>query len=306
MFLEIRHLRTLAAVAELQSLAAAAERLHLTQSALSHQIKAIETYYGVSLFTRKTRPMQFTPAGKKLLALAREVLPVVDKVDRDMRRQAAGSTGRLHIALECHSCFAWLLPVLEAFRQDWPEVEVDLSLSHSFDALEALQRGQVDAVISSDPVESDTLAFSPLFRYEIVLALPPEHPLCERDHIEPGDLTEQTLVTYPVERQRLDIFRRFLEPAGIEPASSRSSELTAMIIQLVAAGQGVAALPGWAVADETERGLVQTRRLGEQGLFDTLYLATRRHDGELAFQQGFLEIARQLSLRQLQGHARAV
>ena len=301
MFLEIRHLRTLAAVYELESLAAAAERLHLTQSALSHQIKAIETYYKVSLFTRKTRPMQLTPAGKRLLALAQEVLPAVDKVERDMRRQAAGSTGRLHIALECHSCFAWLLPVLESFRQDWPEVEVDLSLSHSFDALDALTRGAVDAVITSDPQPLKGLLFEPLFSYEVVLVLSPEHPLTTREFVTPENLASETLVTYPVERERLDVFSRFLTPAGVEPAGLRSSELTAMIAQLVAVGRGVAALPNWAIADEVARGLVQTRPLGEQGLFSTMHLAMRTSDADLAFQQGFVETARRLVMRHLHG-----
>ncbi|MFP4272166.1 MAG: LysR substrate-binding domain-containing protein [Halothiobacillaceae bacterium] len=260
MFLELRHLRTLAAVAELESLAAAAERLHLTQSALSHQIKAIESYYEVTLFTRKTRPMQFTPAGKKLLALAREILPQVDRVDGDLRRQAGGTVGRLHIALECHSCYAWMLPVLERFRRDWPDVEIDLSLSHRFDAVTALQRGQVDAVVSSDPPADDSVAAGSLFRYEVVLA----------------------------------IFSRFLDPAGMAPAGVRQSEMTALIAHLVAVGQGVAALPAWAVADEVSRGLIQKRRLGRKGLYGTLYLLNRHEDAGLSFHQAFLGICRNL------------
>ncbi|MFP4155277.1 MAG: LysR substrate-binding domain-containing protein [Halothiobacillaceae bacterium] len=294
MFLELRHLRTLAAVAELESLAAAAERLHLTQSALSHQIKAIESYYEVTLFTRKTRPMQFTPAGKKLLALAREILPQVDRVDGDLRRQAGGTVGRLHIALECHSCYAWMLPVLERFRRDWPDVEIDLSLSHRFDAVTALQRGQVDAVVSSDPPADDSVAAGSLFRYEVVLALPNGHPLTGREFIRPADLVDQTLVTYPVERDRLDIFSRFLDPAGMAPAGVRQSEMTALIAHLVAVGQGVAALPAWAVADEVSRGLIQKRRLGRKGLYGTLYLLNRHEDAGLSFHQAFLGICRNL------------
>ena len=152
--LEVRHLTTLLAIEEAGSLMEAAERLHVTQSALSHQLKDLEGRLGAALLVRRTRPVRFTTAGLRVLALAREVLPRVQQTERELKRLAAGQTGRLHIAIECHSCFQWLMPALDAFREHWPEVEMDLSAAFSFAPLPALVRGDLDMVITSDPVEN--------------------------------------------------------------------------------------------------------------------------------------------------------
>ncbi len=295
MFLELRHLRTLRAIAESDSLAMAAEQLHLTQSALSHQIRAIEDYYDLKLFSRRSRPMQPTEAGRRLLEAAEDIIPRMENLDRSLRQLAGGDRGRLFLALECHSCFAWLLPTLEAYRQQWPQVDTDLTLGHSFDTLDALARGTVDAVISSDPVDDPAFVFEPLFEYEVVLAVAPNHPLAQERHVSPEMLAGETVITYPVERERLDIFTRFLDPAQITPTDTRSSELTAMIAQWVASDRGVAALPAWAIQDELARGILVTRPLGREGMRATLYLALRREDHEQAYLQAFVDTARRLT-----------
>ena len=129
MFLELRHLRTLAMLRDTGSIAQATERLHLTQSALSHQTKALEEYYGLGLFVRKTKPIRFTPAGQRLLQLADSVLPALTSTERDLMRLAGGQAGRLFIAIECHSCYEWLMPTMDVFRENWPEVEMDILTS---------------------------------------------------------------------------------------------------------------------------------------------------------------------------------
>jgi len=292
MFLELRHLKTIRAIEQTGSLAAAAERLHLTQSALSHQIRALESYYETPLFSRSSRPMRLTEAGRRLLAGADAILPEIEQLDRDLRQIAGGATGRLFLALECHSCFTWLIPTLEQYRAQWPSIETDLSMSFSFDAIDALRDGRLDGVISSDPIDDPDLHFEPLFRYPVVLALSPGHPLASEARITPEMLADQTVIGYPVDRDRLDIYRRFLDPAEVEPASSRQSELTAMIAQWVASGHGVAALPKWAINDELHRGIVAARPLGD-GLNSTMHLAVRRDEQRLAYMDAFLRLARE-------------
>jgi len=125
MQLDLRQLRTLIAIRDTGSLAAAAERVHLTQSALSHQLKDLETSLNLSVLLRKTRPPRFTKAGERLLALADMVLPAIREAERDLSRIQGGQAGRLILAIECHSCFEWLMPTLNQFRDNWPEVELD-------------------------------------------------------------------------------------------------------------------------------------------------------------------------------------
>ncbi len=292
MLLELRHLRSLVAIDETGSLARAAERLHLTQSALSHQIKALEHYYETALFLRSTRPLKLTPAGHKLLDLARRVLPGVEQTETELKRVAQGEAGRLHISIECHACFEWLLPVLDRYRESWPEVEVDIRMGVSFDAIPALQNGIVDLVISSDPVSQSDLLFEPLFDYQALLVLARDHPLTGKNYVEATDFTDQTLITYPVERKRLDVFTRLLQPAGIEPAAVRQAELTAIILQLVASRRGVAVLPDWVVREPVQQHRLSVRSLGEKGMFGTLYAAVRSTDRSATYMLSFIELAR--------------
>lgn len=292
MFLELRFLRSLLAIHQEGSLARAAERVHLTQSALSHQIKAMENYYGTPLFLRNSKPLRLSVSGQRLLHLAETILPLVDDTETALWRLAKGELGRLFIAIECHACFEWLLPVLDAFRKQWPEIEVDIRVNMSFEPLPALQKGDIDLLISSDPVALPALQFEPLFEYEARLVMGHGHRLVEKKYIEADDLAEETLITYPVQRQRLDVFTRFLQPAGIEPAAVRQSELTSVILLLVASQRGVAVLPDWVLRASAQKDSLISRPLGPNGMRGTLFAAVRQSDADQPFMRDFMALAR--------------
>ncbi len=299
--LELRHLRTLVALRDTGSLVEAAERVFLTQSALSHQIKDLEEKIGAPLFIRKSRPVVFTSAGKRLLRLADEALPLFHGTARDLERISGGEVGRLYMAIECHSCFEWLLPAINAFRETWPDVELDISGGFNFAPLPALMRGDLDLVITADPVPQLDVTYCPLFSYEAQLALGVKHPLVERAWIEPADLADQVLISYPVETTRLDIFKGFLQPAGVEPARVRTAELTPMMIQLIASGRGVACLPNWALHEYLAKNYIVARSLGEEGLWPILYAAVRAGEEDLAFMRGFIDVAVETCFKNLVG-----
>ncbi len=299
--IELRHLKTLSALRDTGSLVEAAERVFLTQSALSHQIKDLEERLNCSLFIRKTKPICFTSAGQRLLTLADEVLPMMRNAERDIARLAGGETGRLNMAIECHSCFQWLMPTIDIFRENWPEVEMDLASGFSFSPLPALARGELDLVITSDPQEMNSISYEPLFAYEVQLALSKKHPLARKNHIDPGDLANETLICYPVDRNRLDVFTRFLDPADIEPHEVRTAELTVMMLQLVASGRGVSALPSWALTEYLERDYVAVRPLTAKGVWTTLYAAIREDQKNAEFMRDFLATARETSFKNLSG-----
>ncbi|RMV62207.1 LysR family transcriptional regulator [Pseudomonas coronafaciens] len=299
--IDIRHLKTIQAMRDTSSLVETAERLNLTQSAISHQLKELEERMGMTLFTRKSKPMRFTSAGLRLLRLADEVLPLLREAERDFSRLAGGSAGRLHLAIECHSCFQWLMPAIDAFRTSWPEVEMDLASGFSFAPLPALARGDLDLVVTSDPINLNGITYVPLFTYEALLAVDNHHPLVEKSLIEPKDLQPLTLITYPIERDRLDIFTRFPDPADIEPLNVRTSEMTVMMMQLVASGRGVCCLPNWALHEYTSRGYVTARRLGNRGLFPTLFAAVRSDMLATPYMSDFLLTAKDTSFSTLAG-----
>jgi LysR family transcriptional regulator for metE and metH len=299
--LEIRHLETLAAIRDGGSLLEAAERLHLTQSALSHQLRELEARLGTPLLNRRTRPARLTTAGLRVLELADAVLPRLRATERELQRLAAGRTGRLHLAIECHSCFQWLMPALDAFRVQWPEVALDLSAAFSFAPFPALLRGDLDLVITSDPQTLEAVEYVPLFSYELVLAVSEGNPLAAQRYVKPEQLADQTLITYPVDRQRLDVFTAFLDLADVEPAAVRKAELTPIIAQLVASNRGVAALPNWALTEYLGQGWLKVCHLGPQGVWRTLYAAVRTEDADAPFIKDFLTIARDVCFRTLTG-----
>ncbi len=276
--IEFRHLRTIRAIHDCGGLSRAADRLGITQSALSHQVKNLEAQIGVELFVRRSKPMTLSAAGQRLLRLAEEVLPQVEAVERDFAGVVSGRTGRLHIAIECHACYEWLFPVLELFRRAWPDVDVDIRPGLQFQALPALQKEEVDLVVSSDPTVLPGVEFAPLFDYEPVFLASAAHPLAAKPFVEAADFAGQTLVTYPVERSRLDVFSQLLTPAGVEPAAIRQVELTAVILLLVASNRGVAVLPDWVVREVRYNSDYVTRPLTEAGLTRRLYAAVRRAD----------------------------
>jgi LysR family transcriptional regulator for metE and metH len=286
--LEIKHLKTVRALRDGGSLVEAAKQLHLTQSALSHQLKDVEERLGLSLFVRKTKPTRFTRAGEHILELADKVIPQLEQTSRDIKKLAGGQAGRLHMAIECHSCFDWLMPAINSFRDQWPEVEIDLMASFHFEPLPALARGDLDLVVTADPVPMSGIHYQPLFRYQALLAIANQDDLVNKKYIEAEDLSNQTLIHYPVERKRLDIFTQFLDPNGIEPSNTRQADLTLMIVQLVASGRGVACLPNWALQPYLNAGLISSRPLGKKGIWPTLYAAIREEQKDSSYMKDFL------------------
>jgi LysR family transcriptional regulator for metE and metH len=291
MHIEFRHLRTIKAIHEAGGLARAADQLNITQSALSHQIKGLEDQAGVELFIRRSKPMKLSAAGMRLLRLAEQVLPQVEATLDEFSNLRGGRTGRMHIAIECHACFEWLFPVLEGFRKKWPDVDVDIRPGLAFDALPALQKEEVDLVVSSAPEDLPGISFEPLFDYAPVFVASAQHPLAQKDWIAAEDFRGQTLITYPVDRSRLDIFSQLLTPAKVEPAQIRQAELTAVILLLVASNRGVAVLPDWVVREVKYSSDYVTRPLTEKGLTRRLYAAVRTEDLEKPYMSGLIKLA---------------
>lgn len=292
MHLELRHLRTIKAIHEAGGLARAADTLNITQSALSHQVKGMEEQTGVELFVRRTKPLKLSAAGLRLLRAAERVLPEIEALTEEFRALRAGRSGRLHIAIECHACFDWLFPVLEQFRRAWPEVDVDIRPGLAFGAMEALMREEVDLVISSDPENLPGVVFNPLFDYAPTFVAARTNALAAKDFVDAEDFRDQMLITYPVDRTRLDIFSELLTPARVEPRGVRQVELTAVILMLVASDRGVAVLPDWVLREVRYQPDYVTRPVTRKGLTRRMYAATREEDATRPFMAHFLRLAR--------------
>jgi len=293
MNIELRHLRTIIAIHAAGSLAQAADQLNMTQSALSHQIKTIRAQLGVDIFVKNTKPMRLSAEGMRLLRAAERILPGVDSLKAEFDNLQKGKAGRLHIAIECHACFEWLFPVLNMFREDFPEVDIDIRPGLAFRALPALADEAVDVVISSDPDTIAGVSFLDLFPYAPTFVASRHNALSNKAFVEAADFAGETLITYPVDRARLDIFSQLLMPARIEPKLLRQVELTAVILMLVGANKGVSVLPDWVIRSADTGPDIVTRPITETGLTRQLYAAVRTQDSDKPFMARFIELSRQ-------------
>ncbi len=298
--IELRHLKTLLALEETGSVSLAAKRVFLTQSALSHQIRALENYYETPLFERKSTPLRFTPAGERLLQLARDLLPQVAAAERDMTQIIEGEAGELRLAVECHTCFDWLMPAMGEFRPLWPQVELDIVSGFQADPVGLLLQHRADLAIVSEAAPQAGIAYQPLFAYGMVGICAKDHPLAAKAVWEAEDFAGETLITYPVPDDMLDLLRKVLLPKGINPPR-RHSELTIAIIQLVASRRGIAALPYWTVMPYLEKGYVISRQITANGLQSELYAAMRAEDAGKTYLENFCQIVRERGFADLPG-----
>ncbi len=292
MYLELRHFRSLRAIHQAGGLARAAEMMNMTQSALSHQVAGMEDQVGMELFVRRSKPMRLSAAGMRMLRVAERILPEITALEEEFRAVKSGKTGRLHIAIQCHACFDWLFPVLEQFRHAWPEVDVDIRAGLAFDSFPALMREEVDLVISSNPEPLPGLVAHPLFDYHPTFVASAQNPLARKAAIEAEDFRDQVLITYPVGRDKLDIFTELLTPAQVEPRAQRPVELTAVILMLVGSNRGVAVLPDLVIREVKSNADYVTRPLGDGRITKRTYAVTRELDGAKPFMAHFLRLAR--------------
>ncbi|AJC16080.1 LysR family transcriptional regulator [Pandoraea sputorum] len=286
------HLSIVQEVEKQGSLTAAAGVLHVTQSALSHSMKKLEQQLGTHIWLREGRSLRLTQAGQYLLAVANRVLPQLDLAEERLQQFAQGERGALRIGMECHPCYQWLLKVVSPYLAAWPDVDVDVKQKFQFGGIGALFGYEIDLLVTPDPLNKPGLVFEPVFDYEQVLVVASNHKLANEPYIKPRQLTNEVLVAYPVPVDRLDIYNMFLTPAGITPKRHKPIETTDIMMQMVASGRGVAALPRWLVLEYADKMDVVPVRLGKNGIAKHIYLGAREADMETDYLRAFIEQAK--------------
>lgn len=291
--LERIHLAVVQEVERQGSLTAAADKLCVTQSALSHSMKKLEQQLGTAIWLREGRSLRLTQAGQYLLALAGRVLPQLSLAEERLRQFAQGERGTLRIGMECHPCYQWLLKVVSPYLAAWPDVDVDVKQKFQFGGMGALYGYEIDLLVTPDPVFKPGLHFEPVFDYEQVLVVARGHALADAPCVNPRQLAQEVLITYPVATDRLDIYTQFLLPAGVLPKRHKTIETTDIMLQMVASGRGVAALPRWLVQEYASKMDVVPVRLGPHGIAKHIYLGVREGDTAIDYLQAFIAQARQ-------------
>ena len=284
---EIKHLKTLTTLANTGNIRKAAEELFSSQSALSHQIKDLEQRLNAPLFIRNTSPVEFTEAGKVLLSLGEELLPKIKEANNTLKSPSLAPSS-LKIAIACHACFQWLLPVTSHFSQQNNKVELEF-IDESFEIYKHKKQGEdkVDILFTDEKLAEENVIYQEIGQFEVMAVLSNEQAskvqLSERvvyfsqgsetttPYLLPEHFRQLTLLTYPLPPEQLDIFKLFLTPAKCKPSKIKQVTNSHVMLQMVSANMGIATLPDWLVSSVTQQSLFHCMRLGETGIHKKLY-----------------------------------
>jgi len=267
MDLEIRHLKLVEAIAREGIMTKAAARLNLTQSALSHQLREIESRLGTPLFFRLKKKMALTQAGMKVLESSKIVLDQLQNTEDSIRRMVSGQQGILRISTQCNTCYHWLPSILKLFHQRYPNVEVQIIVDATHRPAEALMEGKLDLAILHKPLSEKPLSYYPLFQDELLVVMHPDHRLASRPYIRPAEFAEESLIIYSNLNEDTMLFQKILIPANVTPKQLIRVQLTEAIVEMVKAGIGISVLAKWAVAPYIKSGAIQGVRLNKNGFF---------------------------------------
>tara|TARA_B110000438_G_C15820280_1_gene654027 strand:- start:799 stop:1683 length:885 start_codon:yes stop_codon:yes gene_type:complete len=290
--LERVHLEILTAIKEHGTLTKAADSLHLSQSALSHSIKKLEGQIATPIWKKEGRNLRLTAAGERIQTLANRVLPQFLHTELLLSQIAKGEMGSLRIGMECHPCYQWLLRVIQPYLEQWPDIDMDVKQEFQFGALGALLSYEIDVLITPDPLFKPKIEYIPVFDYEHRLVVSASHELAKKGFVLPEQLNEEVLFSYPVEQLRLDIFSQFLNPAKCSVKKHKYIETTEIMLQMVAAGRGVCALPGWLVDEYSKSMPIKSIRFGEKGIRKQIFVGVRKDEQHIDYLNDFIAQAK--------------
>ena len=255
MNIEIRHLRLVVAIVDTGTLARAARRLHLTPSALSHQLRDLETRLRTPLFKREDRRMVPTDAGSSLLAVAQRVLADLDQMETAFRAgDHASAAGTIRITTQCYTCYHWLPRIIADFAKEWPDVTIHIVPEATRSPHEAVSDARVDVAIVYDHLDAGSLQYTFLFDDDLVAVMSPSHPLAKSALVHPRELSGQHLILYDISPSESFVQRHILGPEAVVPAKLSRVPLTEAILELVRANLGISILARWAVAPQVASG----------------------------------------------------
>jgi LysR family transcriptional regulator for metE and metH len=290
MDIELRHLRMVAAIAAAGSVTRAASELHLTQSAVSHQLRSVEDRLGTPLFMRLGKRMVVTAAGERLLATARRVLDDLASAEDAARRLGAGQGGVFRVCAQCNTGYHWLPRLLDAFRKRYPAIDVTLALECTVQPIEGLVEGRLDLAIVTEPVRHRHLRVRPLFEDEHAAIVAPDHPFAAQPYVRPEELGEERLLLYSSSPDDSFTIQKILRPAGVTPRRVSFVMLTEAILEMVKARLGVSVMQTWAIEPALDSGDVVAVPITASGIRRQWSAATLKAAGRVPHVDAFIDL----------------
>ncbi|MBN2619079.1 MAG: LysR family transcriptional regulator [Spirochaetales bacterium] len=287
--IERLHLEILQSLHKEGSLTKAAEKLSLTQPALTHSIKKLEGILGCKLWTKRGRILKLTKYGEFILKRSNKILPQFQEMELTLNALISGKKGNLNICIECHPCYELIIGKIDGYLKKWQDVELNLTRNFQFNGVEAILNRSIDVIISPDKYEHSKLIYYPILDFELLLAVPKTHSLANVKYADPQDILSEKIYSYPVSIDRLDIFTKFLIPANVKPKNHTTVEDTEIIIQLVSSNRGISYFPDWIIDKYSKIYDIKGVKMLKKGIFKTLYVGVRKEDTDIEYIQDFIK-----------------
>jgi LysR family transcriptional regulator for metE and metH len=264
--MEIRHLRLIKSIVEEGSITKAIDKLHLTQSALSHQLKEAEYQLGTKIFLRQNKKLLLTTAGEKLYLTANEILEKIADTEKQIKSMVFGEVGEIRISTECYSSYHWLPSVLKQFHLLYPNVELKIVVEATHYPLQRLLSKELDIAIVSDPIKNENIEYLELFQDEMVMVVSETHKWAEKKYVVADDFKTEHLFIHSLPLETVTVHQFLLAPAKVSPKKITPLPLTEASIEMVKADMGVMAMAKWAAQPYLKTNTIRTIRIGKNGL----------------------------------------
>lgn len=276
------------AIVEEGSITKAIDKLHLTQSALSHQLKEAEYQLGTPIFLRTNKKLVLTKAGEKIYELANEILNKLTETESQIKQMVFGEYGEIRISTECFSSYHWLPSVLKQFHLLYPNVELKIVTEATHIPLQKLLENTIDIAIVSDTIKDHHIKYTELFQDEVVVVISENHPWAGKKYVVAEDFVNEHLIIHSLPMETVTIHQYFLAPAKVSPKKITPLPLTEASLEMVKADMGIMSMAKWALQPHIKNNSIKAVKVGKNGLKRKHFIATRANETYPDYFQHFI------------------
>lgn len=287
--MEIRHLKLIREVARNKTLSKAKDNLHLSQSALSHQLKEVETQLGTKLFHRQKKQLILSTAGKMVLESAEKVLSELERTEHSIKKYVSGQSGTIRLATQCYTCYHWLPMILTDFKREFPNVEIEILHKSDADVEMQVINGEIDVAIIFEPAPLEQLHYEELFHDEMYALVPKGHPWEQKDYLEAADFKDQQIIINSLPLESVTLFSQVLIPEKIQPKNVIQVQVMEAIIEMVKAGLGINVMAKWIIEPYLKDGQISLVRVTKRGIRRTWSAIRLKQDNPPQYLLNFFE-----------------
>lgn len=287
--MEVRHLKLVKEVAEKGSLSKAKDSLFLSQSALSHQLKEVESQLGAPLFHRVNKKLVLTGAGKIVLESAEKILCELEHAEIAVKKYVSGDKGSLRMATECYTCYHWLPSLMMDFNREFPNVDIEIAPESSNEPVNHILEGRLDLAVVSGRVNNPNIEMTELFTDELLALVPSDHPWTKKKYVQAKDFADEKIIIHSLPIETVTLFRKLLIPENVMPKKVIPIQITEAAVEMVKAGMGVKVIAKWIIEPYLHDKRLAVVPVSKNGLFRTWYAVTLKRSDTPQYITNFIE-----------------